>query len=202
MAAEDKVLQQFLFKKVGPLFVIACCVYYFRAFIKHHTYDRIYARMLKAMEWRVNVALKMEKQAVFDELSKLKTRLNRNISVLEIGAGTAPNLHLLPEDTEVVCLEPNIHFNKYIETNLKKNSTKVTEVTVVQGFAEKIPLEDERFDAVVSTLVLCSVHDQAKSLSEIKRVLKPVRNIYRYFFFICWFTSQSTAMAMSGRLQH
>ena len=174
MAAEDKVLQNFLFKKVGPYFVIVCCIYYFRKFFKHHTYDRIYAWVLNGIERRVNIALKMEKQEVFAQLSKLKTRLNRNISVLEIGAGSAPNLHLFPEDTEVVCLEPNTHFNQYIEANLKKSSTKVTEVTVIQGFAEKMPIEDEKFDAVVCTLVLCSVDDQTKSLSEVKRVLKPV----------------------------
>ena len=174
MAAEDAVLQNFLLKKVGPCVVIAYCVYYFRAFFKHHTYNRIYAWVVNGIGRRVNIAWKKEKKEVFGQLSKLKTRLNRNISVLEIGAGSAPNLHLFPEDTEVVCLEPNPHFNQYIETNLKKSSTKVTEVSVIQGFAEKMPIEDEKFDAVVCTLVLCSVHDLAKSLSEIKRVLKPV----------------------------
>jgi ubiquinone/menaquinone biosynthesis C-methylase UbiE len=39
--------------------------------------------------------------------------------------------------------------------------------------AGALPFEDARFDAVVSTLVLCSVPEQARTLAEVRRVLKP-----------------------------
>lgn len=41
------------------------------------------------------------------------------------------------------------------------------------GYGEELPIEDNSMDAVVMTLVLCSVNDQQKCLKEIKRVLKP-----------------------------
>jgi ubiquinone/menaquinone biosynthesis C-methylase UbiE len=47
------------------------------------------------------------------------------------------------------------------------------EVELCQGTAERIDLPDESADAVVSTLVLCSVGDQTRALREILRVLKP-----------------------------
>ena len=46
----------------------------------------------------------------------------------------------------------------------------------VQGFCENLSavgFSDNSVDAVVVTLVLCSVNDQEKSIAEIRRVLKP-----------------------------
>jgi len=42
-----------------------------------------------------------------------------------------------------------------------------------QGFGEAIPFEDESFDCVVCTFTLCSVGDQAQTLHELRRILKP-----------------------------
>jgi SAM-dependent methyltransferase len=39
--------------------------------------------------------------------------------------------------------------------------------------AEDLPFEDDHFDTVVSTLVLCTVEDPDRALAEIARVLKP-----------------------------
>jgi ubiquinone/menaquinone biosynthesis C-methylase UbiE len=44
---------------------------------------------------------------------------------------------------------------------------------VVDASAESLPFPDQSFDAVVITLVLCSVIHPEKSLAEINRVLKP-----------------------------
>jgi ubiquinone/menaquinone biosynthesis C-methylase UbiE len=44
---------------------------------------------------------------------------------------------------------------------------------VVQAPAEHLPFADGTFDTVVSTLVLCGVDDQARSLQEARRVLGP-----------------------------
>ncbi|HEX7290901.1 MAG TPA: methyltransferase domain-containing protein, partial [Conexibacter sp.] len=46
-------------------------------------------------------------------------------------------------------------------------------VTVVDGIADALPLEDASCDAAVACLVLCSVPDQASALAELRRVLKP-----------------------------
>jgi ubiquinone/menaquinone biosynthesis C-methylase UbiE len=42
-----------------------------------------------------------------------------------------------------------------------------------QGFGEAIPFDDASFDSVVCTFTLCSVSDQAQTLAELRRILKP-----------------------------
>jgi ubiquinone/menaquinone biosynthesis C-methylase UbiE len=49
---------------------------------------------------------------------------------------------------------------------------EATQAEIVQAPAEDLPFEDESFDTVVSTLVLCGV-DQERSLGEVRRVLRP-----------------------------
>jgi ubiquinone/menaquinone biosynthesis C-methylase UbiE len=44
---------------------------------------------------------------------------------------------------------------------------------IVAAPAERLPLPAAHVDTVVSTLVLCTVPDQARALAEIRRVLKP-----------------------------
>lgn len=44
---------------------------------------------------------------------------------------------------------------------------------VVRAPAEELPFEEQSFDFVVSTLVLCTVGDPARALGEIHRVLRP-----------------------------
>jgi ubiquinone/menaquinone biosynthesis C-methylase UbiE len=46
-------------------------------------------------------------------------------------------------------------------------------VEIVDAPAERLPFPDESFDAVVGTLVLCSVPDPAACLAEVHRVLRP-----------------------------
>ena len=46
-------------------------------------------------------------------------------------------------------------------------------VELVQAPAEQLPFADARFDTAVSTLVLCTVSDQVRAISELRRVLKP-----------------------------
>lgn len=84
--------------------------------------------------------------------------------VLEIGAGTGLNIAHYPEDVEVVYTEPDAH----MAARLRRRG-----VDVVDAGAQALPFPDASFDAVVSTLVLCTVPDLPGSLREIRRVLKP-----------------------------
>mgnify|MGYP001945444002 CR=1 FL=1 len=81
--------------------------------------------------------------------------------VLEIGPGPATNFRCLypPSDiTEWVGVEPNNYFMESIEEQkLKYNISFDTSLTWLKG--EAIDAEDEGFDAVISTHVLCSVSD-------------------------------------------
>jgi SAM-dependent methyltransferase len=93
--------------------------------------------------------------------------------VLELGAGTGLNLGHYPEKIEGLTLvEPDPHMTKQLREKLAQ-SGKAAEISVVEAPGEKLPFPDESFDTVAVTLVLCTVPDQAATLAEIKRVLKP-----------------------------
>lgn len=99
--------------------------------------------------------------------------LLQNISgdVLEIGCGTGANIDFYPVAiNRLVLLEPN----QYMIGKLKeKYSNKLTNAEILNYPAENILLEDNSFDYIVCTLVLCSVNNLEKSLAEIYRLLKP-----------------------------
>lgn len=84
--------------------------------------------------------------------------------VLEIGAGTGLNMPYYPPGVDVAFTEPDPH----MAVRLRKRGADV-----VAAGAEELPFPGGSFDAVVSTLVLCTVPDVPASLREIRRVLKP-----------------------------
>lgn len=89
-------------------------------------------------------------------------------TVVEVGAGAGLNFELFPEAlTRVVALEP--------DATLRKAAVQAAgaRVEVLDGVAEALPLGDGEADAVVFSLVLCSVDDQAVALAETRRVLRP-----------------------------
>jgi ubiquinone/menaquinone biosynthesis C-methylase UbiE len=91
--------------------------------------------------------------------------------VLEIGGGTGANLPYYGEAVEeVVVVEPEQPMARRLERKLVAIDVRAR---VVRAPAETLPFEDASFDVVVSTLVLCTVSDQARALAEIHRVLKP-----------------------------
>jgi len=92
--------------------------------------------------------------------------------VLEIGAGTGINLPHYPK--EVTCLilsEPDIHMRRKLQKRVAQIPTLTAEITPWE--AAKISSDDNSFDTIVSTLVLCSVPNLQSSLAEIYRLLRP-----------------------------
>jgi ubiquinone/menaquinone biosynthesis C-methylase UbiE len=91
--------------------------------------------------------------------------------VLEVGAGTGLNLDLYPLDiSDLTLVEPDPHMVKQLR---KRVDDLGSAAQVVEAPGEKLPFEDDSFDTVVVTLVLCTVPDPSATLAEIKRVLKP-----------------------------
>jgi ubiquinone/menaquinone biosynthesis C-methylase UbiE len=91
--------------------------------------------------------------------------------VLEIGAGTGLNLPHYPANVdEIVFTEPEEPMAKRLE---RKLAAAGRSGQVTRAPAETLPFEDDSFDTVVCTLVLCTVEDPERSLSEIARVLRP-----------------------------
>jgi len=91
--------------------------------------------------------------------------------VLEIGGGTGANMPYYRDAVdEVVFVEPEEPMARRLERKLAASDLRAR---VVRAPAESLPFEDASFDTVVSTLVLCTVSDQARALAEVHRVLKP-----------------------------
>jgi len=91
--------------------------------------------------------------------------------VMELGAGTGLNLELYPQDvTDLTLVEPDPHMVKQLRNRVADLGSAAQ---VVEAPGEQLPFEDESFDTVIVTLVLCTVPDQTATLAEIERVLKP-----------------------------
>jgi len=92
--------------------------------------------------------------------------------VLEVGAGTGVNLPYYPPTlTGLTLSEPDPHMRRQLSR--KARALGRDGVQVVDASLEHLPMPDGSFDAVVGTLVLCSVPRQDLALAEIHRVLKP-----------------------------
>lgn len=90
--------------------------------------------------------------------------------ILEIGAGTGPNLEYYPHDVRWIGIEPNPAMFPYLQDEARRLGMTIQ---LRAGTAERLDVPDNSVDAVVGTLVLCSVSDPARVLQEIRRVLKP-----------------------------
>jgi ubiquinone/menaquinone biosynthesis C-methylase UbiE len=91
-------------------------------------------------------------------------------SVLELGAGTGLNVPHYPRTVQrLVLSEPE----SGMAARLRRRSPgDGIPAEVVQAGAEDLPFEDGSFDTVVCTLVLCTVPDPVRTLTEARRVLK------------------------------
>ena len=92
-------------------------------------------------------------------------------SVLEIGGGTGMNLPYYDGSVGSLFLtEPEPAMLRRLQRKAREQAPLAK---VLRAPAEDLPFEDDTFDAVVSTLVLCGVDDQARALREARRVLRP-----------------------------
>ncbi len=92
--------------------------------------------------------------------------------VLEVGAGTGLNLPHYPAAVTRLCLtEPDRHMRARLLRKIEERADRRIESS--EASIEKLPFDGAAFDAVVVTLVLCSVTEPAAALGEMRRVLKP-----------------------------
>ncbi|KAA8529404.1 hypothetical protein F0562_033797 [Nyssa sinensis] len=69
--------------------------------------------------------------------------------------------------------DPNRKMEKYARAAAVAAGLPPTNFKFIQAVAEALPLSDASVDAVVGTIVLCSVTDVDMTLKEVMRVLKP-----------------------------
>ena len=125
-------------------------------------YQRLFARALALGDHAQDAVYGARKRALFADLEG---------TVLEIGPGTGVNLPYLPGGLRWIGVEPNPHLHRTIRE--KAAARPDLDVELRTGSAAALDLPDGSVDAVVSTLVLCSVSDVSAALAEIRRVLKP-----------------------------
>lgn len=91
-------------------------------------------------------------------------------TVVELGPGTGANLpHYGGAVERLVLVEPSAP----MRAQLAGPASGDPRAEVHDASARRIPLPDASADAVVATLLLCSVQDPLATLAEVRRVLRP-----------------------------
>lgn len=125
---------------------------------RHPIFARYYARVGRLKEESVGPY----RQKLLDGLSG---------RVIEVGAGNGLNfVHYPAAVSEVIAVEPEPHLRSIAEATAARAAVQVK---VVDATADDLPADEAQCDAAVASLVLCSVPDQDRALTEIRRVLKP-----------------------------
>lgn len=122
---------------------------------------RLFARWYDRLTVEHEACVRERKRRLFADLRG---------DVLEIGAGTGANVALLPPGVRWIAVEPNPYMRDEL---LAKAEQAGVPVELRAGHGEELPAADGSVDAVISTLVLCSVDDPARVLREVRRVLRP-----------------------------
>ncbi|MFF3462762.1 class I SAM-dependent methyltransferase [Streptomyces sp. NPDC002619] len=128
--------------------------------VHHPLFARYYARFSVSAETKLGMA-------------GIRERLLAGLSgrVIEIGAGNGLNFAHYPGTvSEVVAIEPESLLRQLAVEAARRSAVPVD---VAPGAAEALPVKSEAFDAVVLSLVLCSVRDVRRALGEVRRVLRP-----------------------------
>lgn len=124
---------------------------------------RIYDALLRPVERRV--------------LGRWRAELLEPVGgdVLDVGAGTGANLPAYgPGVRRLLLLEPDLHMRRrLVQRAASAMRPGTVSPQVIAGSATALPLADGTLDAVICTLVLCSIPAPDRALREFQRVLRP-----------------------------
>jgi SAM-dependent methyltransferase len=127
----------------------------------HAGRGRFNATFFRMMDPYLERTLRRHKRRVFAGLPR---------TVVEIGSGVGANLRYLAPGGTLVAIEPN----RYMHARLRASADRAgVRLDLRERLAEQTGLADYSVDAVISSLVLCSVQDPAAVLAEIRRILRP-----------------------------
>jgi SAM-dependent methyltransferase len=119
------------------------------------------AKFFESMDWYMHRRLGARKQALFDDLPA---------TVVELGSGAGASLRYLAPGSHLVAIEPNPHAHRALRRNAARYGI---DVEIRETGAESTGLASGSVDAVICTLVLCTVEDQRAVLEEVRRILRP-----------------------------
>lgn len=127
----------------------------------HRVRGPVNAVFFTALDGYVDRLLRPHKRALFADLPP---------TVAELGPGVGANLRYLRPGSRLVAVEPNPAMHAGLRA--RADRARVT-LELHPTVAECIDLPDESVDAVISSLVLCTVPDPAAAVAEVFRVLRP-----------------------------
>jgi ubiquinone/menaquinone biosynthesis C-methylase UbiE len=91
-------------------------------------------------------------------------------TVVELGSGTGASMRYLEPGTRLIAIEPNVHMHHALRRQARRRGI---ELDIRQESAGAIGLPDGSVDAVICTLVLCTVPDPTAAVAEVHRILRP-----------------------------
>lgn len=119
------------------------------------------AWLLHAVDGAMDRIYGARKRSIFGELAD---------TVVEIGPGTGANLRYYAPHTRLIAIEPNPAMHPRLIEKARRRRIDL-DIRAIRG--EAIDLPDRHVDAVVGTLVLCTVQHPQRVITEIHRILKP-----------------------------
>jgi len=90
--------------------------------------------------------------------------------VLEVGAGTGAMFPYYDDGLDLHAIEPDPHMRAQAGNRAERLGLSVK---IADAGGASLPYDDDTFDAVIASLVFCTIPDHEVALSEVARVLKP-----------------------------
>lgn len=124
-------------------------------------YDRVAGRYDRAIA-------PLEKRFLARLRAQALNLLPQDSLILEVGAGTGLNFPFYPRGARGVASELSCEMLK-----LARIKNHPAGIHLIQTSAERLPFQDESFDAAFATLVFCSIASPDDAFSELRRVVRP-----------------------------
>lgn len=116
---------------------------------------------LRALDGVFHRTLGRQKEQLFADLPDV---------VVEFGSGPGTNLRYLRPRTRLVAVEPNPAMHASLRQAAHERNI---DLELLPHSADDVPLPDASVEAVICTLVLCTVPDPTAALAEARRILAP-----------------------------
>jgi len=131
------------------------------SFDTHPGRARFNAGFFTVLDGYINWLVRDKKRKVFSALPR---------EVVEIGPGVGANFAYMPPGSRVIAIEPNPFMHGGL---LRRAARRGIDVEIHAVAGDAIDLDDQCVDAVISSLLLCTVADPDRVVAEIRRILRP-----------------------------
>lgn len=126
-------------------------------------YSKIFAKYYDS--FMVSFEAKIEKD-------RKKMLQNLKGKVLDVGSGTGVNFEFFNDDVEVLAIEPSKEMQEKSVAKINKKNIKLLNVGVNDTALQSL-IPSKSLDAIVCTLVLCTIPNPEEALVNFKKWLKP-----------------------------